>query len=59
MDERPAAPGPIQPATNSPTPQRSATKGAIPIVHAPSLIPDVLSQHNLVLDARTIALIKG
>jgi hypothetical protein len=50
--ERPPAPGPTQPATLSPTPQSttdSTVAQAIPVVNAPSLIPDVLSLHNVVL----------
>jgi hypothetical protein len=71
MDERPPAPGPTQPAINSPISQGPATTGnpavapgAIPdalslhnVVHAPSLIPDVLSLHNVVICAHTVALI--
>jgi hypothetical protein len=55
MDERPPA-RPTQPATNSPTPRGPAptgnpimAPGSLPVVHAPSLIPDVLSLHNVVL----------
>jgi hypothetical protein len=66
MDERPPAPGLTQPATNSPTPQGLpatgnpvVAPGAIPyvnlpnVVQAPSLIPDVLSLHNVVICTHT------